>query len=85
VHGDALHGQVHLLGHDLGDGDFHALADVRLAEEGGDHAVGRHGQPGVELGRIHRLGGGLDGSGKGLARGGRDHHQGAHAPQEVAA
>ena len=42
-------GDVELFGHDLGDRDVDALAHVHLAEEGGDAAVGQHGDPGVEL------------------------------------
>jgi hypothetical protein len=47
--GDLLKGHVQLLGHDLADGDFQALAKIDLAVEGGDFAVRCNGNPGVQL------------------------------------
>ena len=44
-----LERDVELFGDDLGDGDVHALAHLRLAEERGDAAVGQHGDPRIEL------------------------------------
>jgi hypothetical protein len=69
LHAHLLERDVELLGDDLRDGDVHALAHVHLAEIGGHAAVGKDGDPGVELVRCQ---------GRLAARGGAGRHALAH-------
>ena len=56
-HGDVFDRHVELFGDDLRHGEVGALAAVDLAEEDRDRAIGRDGDPGIELGgKQRRLG-----------------------------
>ena len=78
--GDGLDGDAQLLGGHLGDGDAQALAQIDLAAIQGHPAIGADGQEAVDLGGIHRLGGGLGRAGQG-----EGHHQGGGGAEQGAA
>ena len=56
-HADLVDRDVEFIGHDLGDGDFQALAQVDLAVEGADAAIARDRDPRIELLRHQRRSG----------------------------